>query len=113
MKKLIIALLLLPTLAFATLLQKDSNGYVMQGAAPDGTLSQTLTVNSVTIDMSSNLWWGLYAPTACKVRLMPTTAKASYPTFTAPINTLTQRYINKLTPFVNFSGCTNGELQRQ
>jgi hypothetical protein len=112
MKKLILILLLIPTISFATLLSKDGNGNIVQGAAPDGLLSQTLTINSATIDMSSNLWWGLYAPTACKVRLMPTTAKGAYPTFTAPVNTLTQRYINRNTPFVNFSGCTSGELQR-
>ena len=112
MKKLILILLLIPALSFAATLPKDENGNTIQAPAPNGELSQTLAVVSTTIDMTSNIWWNLYAPAACKIRLQPTTAKGAYPQFTAPINTNTSRHINRATPFVNFSGCTGGELQR-
>lgn len=114
MKKLIIlAVLLVASQVFAEgLLQQTENMKDIQGAAPNGYLSQVLTVNSTTIDMSSNLWWGMYAPTACKFRLLPTTAKAAYPAFTMPATTLTGFLVNKNTKFVNFSGCTSGELYR-
>lgn len=114
MKKTLFLLLFIPSLAFAAhpgMMENDSNGRPMQGAAPNGLLSQTLTVNSTTIEM--NLWWGMYTPVDCKVRIMPTTAKGSYPQFTALSGTFTSRLVNRLTPFINFSGCTGGELQRQ
>lgn len=117
MKKFVFLLaLLLSTSAFAAekgFLERDLNGAAVQGGAPNGLLSQTLTLNPATIDASGSLWWSLYAPVACKVRLMPTSANGAYPQFTAPAGVTTSRYVNRATPFVNFSGCTGGELQRQ
>ena len=113
MKTLILVILLTASTVFANgLMEKDRNGNIVQGFAPNGTLSQTLTVNSVFVDMSDSLYWNLYAITACKLRITPTAAKASYPTFTAAVNTNVGRFVNRNTPFVNFTGCTNGELQR-
>jgi len=66
-------------------LPTTTNGSWIQGPAPNGLLSQFLTVNSTTIDMSNNTWWSIMAPAAgCKYRILPTTAKGSYPAFTAP-----------------------------
>lgn len=114
MKKLItLFLILIATTAFANgLLEKDRNGYMVQAFAPDGTLSQTLTVNSIFVDMSDSVYWNLYAPTACKIRITPTAAKGAYPVFTAAANLNTGKAVNRKTPFVNFTGCTDGELQR-
>ena len=117
MKKFILLLALVvatPALAAETgFLERDHNGSVLQGGAPNGLLSQTLTVYSTTIDGAGSIWWSLYPPTACKVRLMPTSAKGSYPQFTAPVGVTISRFVNKATPFINLSGCTDGELQRQ
>lgn len=114
MKKLLLLLLLIPNLAFAApagMMENDSNGRPVQGGAPNGLLSQTLTVASTTVEM--DLWWGMYTSVDCKVRLMPTTDKGGYPQFTAVGGTFTSRLVNRITPFINFSGCTGGELQRQ
>lgn len=115
MKKLIIfAILALATTAFASpLLLKDSNNNPVQGVAPDSAKISLLTVASTTIDMTDDLWWGLYTPTACKYRIMDTSAVAGHNQQTAPVNTLTSRYLKRGSGFINFSGCTNGELQRQ
>jgi len=117
MKKFILLLALVaatPALAAETgFLERDHNGAVLQGGAPNGLLSQTLTVYSTTVDGTGSIWWALYPQADCKVRLMPTSAKGSYPQFTAPGTTTTSRLVNKVTPFINFSGCTGGELQRQ
>jgi len=94
-------------------LERDYSGTVLQGGAPNGLLSQTLTINSTTIDGTNSIWWSLYSPAACKVRLMPTSVTGSYPQFTAPVGVSLSRFVNKVTPFINFSGCTSGELQRQ
>lgn len=115
MKKIIVLTLVLfavPVFAISDL-EKRASGTI-QGAAPNASLSQILTIASTTIDVSENLWWGLYAPTACKYRLMPTSAKGSYPQFTAPADIETSRVINRAsTKFLNLSGCTLGELSRQ
>ena len=117
MKKLILLLVLIaatPVVAAETgYLERDYSGTVLQGGAPNGLLSQTLTINSTTIDGTDSIWWSLYPPTDCKVRIMPTSAKGSYTQFTAPVGVSLSRFVNKATPFINFSGCTSGELQRQ
>lgn len=112
MKKiLILALLLFASSAFAILpdLPRDGGGQKLQGFAP-GKRSQALTVNSVTT--SGDIGWSVYSPTACKFRAMSTATKAGVQ-FTIPVNTTIERRVNVSAPFINFSGCTSGELQRQ
>ena len=116
MKKLItLALVLMATAAFAggTLERDGSNSAIIQGYAPDGLKSQILTVNSTTIDMTNDLYWSLYSTTACKFRQMPTSAKGAYPQFTVPASERIGFVVHKNTKFVNYSGCTSGELNRQ
>jgi len=115
MKTLILAILLIASTAFAGgALEKDaSNQLAIQGFAPNGLLSQVLTVNSTTIDMSNSLYWSLYSTTACKYRMMPTSAKGAYPQFTVPASERIGFVINRNTAFTNFSGCPSGELSRQ
>lgn len=110
---LTVALVLVVSAGYAASpLERDADRNVIQGPAPNGLLSQILTVNSTTIDMSKTTWWGLYAPTACKYRLMPTSAKGAYPQFTVPEAQTTSMLVNRNTKFVNYSGCTSGELSR-
>lgn len=91
-----------------------SNQRDIQGFAPNGSLGQTLTVNSVTVDMTGSLAYGLYAPsTGCKVRSMATSAKGTNLQRTVLDSQWTVRVVNRATPFVNFSGCTSGELAIQ
>lgn len=115
MKKLSLILAVLACAASAAAsqyLQPAVNGTV-QGFAPDGTLSQALTVNSVTIDLSTSIAFGVYSPSDCIARVLPTSAKGSYPSFTVPGGNWLIRVRNQATPFLNLSGCTNGHLQRQ
>jgi hypothetical protein len=94
-------------------LETDGNRNGVQGAAPNGLLSQILTVGSTTFDLSDNIWWGIYSPVACKYRLMPTSAKAAYPQFTILAGERLGVVRHKFTKFVNYSGCTGAELSRQ
>jgi len=110
---LAIILTLIASTAVAGLLMKDSNGNLIQGAAPNGAKITLLTVASTTVDMTDDVWWNLYAGTACKYRIMDTTDRTGHLQQTAPVNVSTSRIVNKNSPFINFSGCTNGELQRQ
>lgn len=80
--------------------------------APNGKKDVALTVNSTTVDMRLDNGWATWTPTACSYRTMSTATKAGL-TRTLPANTYNQRYVNSKTPFINFSGCTSGELQRQ
>jgi len=94
-------------------LPTTTNGSWIQGPAPNGLLSQFLTVNSTTIDMSNNTWWSIMAPAAgCKYRILPTTAKGSYPAFTAPTAQAMGKLVNVNSSFVNFTGCALAELER-
>lgn len=80
--------------------------------APNGKKDRNLTVNSTVVDMRLDNGWATWTPTACSYRTMSTATKAGLKR-TLPANTYNQRYVNSKTPFVNFSGCTSGELQRQ
>lgn len=83
------------------------------GLAPNGTKDVTLTRNSSTVNMTNDAAWSVFSNgTACRYRTMPTSVKSGKRN-SIPVNTFVQRYVNKLTPYLNFSGCSNGELQRQ
>lgn len=122
MKKLILVTFIMAAMTAVTAfagnggtLEKDQNVQLIQGAAPNGFLSQILTVNSTTIDMRTNLWWGMYTPSTtatCKFRILPSTSKGSYPAFTAPGGERVAYVVHNLTRYVNYSGCTNSELMR-
>lgn len=84
----------------------------VQTIAPNGKKDTTLAVTSQTVDMRGDAQWAVYATAACKFRTMSTATKAGTQR-TIPITTWTTRGVNSVTPFINFSGCTGGELQRQ
>lgn len=111
---LLVVLTLCSCLPAFAVLPDDGGGTKIQLFAPNGMQSQLLTINSVTIDMTRNHMWLLYSPTACKVRYHPTAIKSSsYIAVTIPVTTFINRGVHKSTPFITFSGCTNGELQRE
>jgi hypothetical protein len=93
-------------------LPRDLTGTKVQGFAPDGKKSRQLTVNSVTVDHSSNIEWELYSPTACKYRLMSTATKAGI-ALTSPANARLNTKVNSSTVHVNYTGCATGELRIQ
>lgn len=117
MKRIIVAAIIFATFTTVAwgsgLLPKDLNGNIIQGGAPNPFLVQILTVNSTTIDVSNNVWWTLYAPTACKYRIMDTTDVTGHPLLTAPALERTSELIHVNTKFVRYTGCTLGELRRQ
>ena len=90
----------------------DGLGIRAQGFAPDGKKSVSLTVVKQTVDMRDDIAYEVYAPTACKFRGM-TSATVRGTLSTLPANARLIRNVNATTPFVNFTGCTNGELLRQ
>ena len=116
MKKALIvcALLTVASPAFAAKpeLPRDGQGMKIQGFAPSGKKSVQLTVNSQNINHSDDIRWSVYTPTACGFRLMSTATKVGIK-HTLPANAVTERAVNSATPYVNYSGCTNGELQVQ
>jgi hypothetical protein len=116
MKKILLtaAVVALASTAFATLprLPVDGTGQKLQGFAPDGRKSSALTVGSTVKDMTSDVKWSAYTPTACKFRLQSTATKAGA-AYTLPASAVTERVVNQSTPFINFTGCTSGELLRQ
>ena len=119
MKKLIIALLLASTAASAETTLVGGN-VPIQAFAPNGTLSQLLTIASTTIDMTGYAQYAVYAAsgTTCFKRLMPTSTKPANPaTYVAspvlPVTTWIHRAKNPATPFVNMTGCTGGYVEIQ
>lgn len=109
MKKLILLMLMIPCLSFgAGMIERDSNGHVIQGFAPNGLESAVLTVNSTTYDMSNTIAFSVYSPVDCRIRFMATSAKTgsvSEPVISGAWDVFV---VNRNTPFVNLSGCTAG-----
>jgi len=116
MKKasILICIIFAATLAFAAKpeLPTDGSGVKIHDFAPTGQKSVALTVNSQTVNASDDLRYSIYSPTACIFRMMTTATKSGI-RHTLPANAVTARAVNPATPFLNFSGCTSGELQRQ
>lgn len=108
------ALILIASIALAARpgLQVDGLGIRHSNFAPDGAKNVTLTVNKQTVDMRNDIGWSAYTPTACKFRAM-STATIKGTTQTLPANTRTTMHVNAGSAFINFTGCTTGELLRQ
>lgn len=116
MKKIFLAILVVccAATAFAAKanMPVDGLGIRVNEFAPSGKKSVLLTVNSQTINATDDLHYSVYSPTACSFRLMSTQTKAGIK-HTLPANATTTRAVNPASPYLNFSGCTSGELQRQ
>lgn len=117
MKKLIAIALLIISLAMYAYADKgpltvDSFGVRVQGFAPNGKDSVALTINKVTVDMRDEITWSAYTPTACSYRAMSTVTRVGLKQ-TLPANTRTTMNVHPKSMFLNFTGCTSGELQRQ
>ena len=115
MKKLITILAIValasPVFAAGGRLSQTNDKRDIQGFSPNGTLGAALTVNSVTYDMSYVTAYGVYVPaTGCKIRSMATPAKGTNLQRTVVDGIWNIRVVNPRSPFVNFSGCFNGEL---
>jgi len=114
MKRLIImAVLLAAASAFAGgVLQSDLGKSKIQGFAPNGKKSQSLTVNkTAAIDASDSAAWAVYTPIDCVYRIQSTATRVGV-LHTAPGGTTTIRVVNGITPHLSYSGCTGGQLQR-
>jgi len=114
MKKLIIAAMILTaTTAMAKgPLQKETGvKAVIQGFAPDGTKSTAVTaLISTTVDASTSAAFSIYCAADSKIRLMPTSAKSTYKQNTIPGGSWYTRVVNATTPFVNYSGACELQL---
>ncbi len=93
-------------------LPTDGRGVKIHNFAPDGTKTVSLTAAKQTVDMTDDIGYEVYTPTACSYRSM-TTATVAGTLSTLPANARLQRYVNLTTPFISFTGCTNGEALRQ
>lgn len=116
MKKLLtLGLLLLASAALAAKpnLPADRGGQKLQGLAPDARKGSALGVASVTVDMTDDVGYTVYVPgSGCKFRTMSTATRAGNQR-TVPAGAWLERRIGAGSAFINFSGCTSGELQRQ
>jgi len=110
----IAAVLCLSFVALATPpeLPKDGAKIKIMAHAPSAGKDQILTVNSTTVDMSSDLSWGVYSPVDCKFRTMSTSTKVGVQK-TIPSGAWHVRGLRDRSRFVNYSGCTAAELERQ
>jgi hypothetical protein len=113
----IIVCVLISVSAFAALpnLPRDKDGQKIQNFAPDESKKVALTINHTVTDVSNDIRFSLYTPTACKFRLLSTVTKVGVYS-TLPVNANTERVINHntvLSKFLNTTGCTNGEGSRQ
>ncbi len=120
----IIAVLSLTVSAFATdlarvpflFLSGPNAPTAIQFFAPDGSLTQALSVASKTVNLSNNVLYGAYSGSGtCFIRLMPlsTSVKANYTQVPVPNTLWHVRAVNTKTPFANFSGCVAGYVQIQ
>lgn len=91
-------------------LPRDGGGQKIQDFAPNGKKSVALTVNSQTINFVSDIRWEVYTPSACSFRLQSSATKVGMK-LTLPANAITKRAVNRVTPYVNYTGCASGELQ--
>lgn len=96
------------------IITKDLNGAVVQGPSWDPNKSQLITSSaSQTFDQSSNFAMSFTPVADCKGRIMPTSAKGSYPQFTLYATSEYVHVMAKEKPlFFNMSGCT-GDYKAQ
>jgi len=115
MKRLITITLIVAfaSTAFAAgkLVMEDSNRNVaIQGFAPDGAKDTTLTGNSQTINVSSDVAWSAYCAADGVYKNMSTATKRGI-NKTIPATTWHTRVVNPKSPFLNIS--CSGKLERQ
>lgn len=113
MRFAIIAFIFAATAAFAVESSLVGGNLPIQTFAPDGTTTAKLTVNSQTVDISSNALYAVFGgATTCRVRTMPSSTKSGV---VSPVRyqDWTIRAKNPATPYINFTGCKNGFWQRQ
>lgn len=92
---------------------RDAVGAKVQGFASNGREAADLTHVSQTVDMSNEIAWAVFSNrSTCKFRTMSTATKRGL-TRSVPASTWTTRNIHPLAPFVNFTGCRQGELEKQ
>jgi len=109
MKSILMAflVLLVAASAYAAL-----SGYA--GLAPNGKKDSALTVNSVVINMTNDIEWNAYVPsttTTCTFKTMSTATRRGT-NKPVPGAAWMGRKVNSATPFINFTGCTAGFLER-
>lgn len=110
----IVAVLCLSFVAYADRaeLVKDGQKTKINGFAPNGAKDISLGVASQTVDMRNDVAWSVNSPVDCKYRTMSTATKAGRQK-TIIASSPRTLVVNTASPFINFSGCTLGELERQ
>lgn len=84
--------------------------------SPNGTKVNGLTVNSANVNMINDREFMIDTPTACKMRLKrnSSVSNATVTQVSLRANTINGPFaVNRSTPFLNLSGCTNGTLVRE
>ena len=117
MKNLIIAAFIVALACTSSIaggiIARDNNSVPIQAFSPNGLNSALLTVTRVTYDMSSFMYFSVFSPADCKIRLMATsslTGSIQEPILGAQWNIIV---VNPATPFASISGCAGGNLRRQ
>jgi len=121
MKKYIftIALVFATVAAFAATLETDGQGNLIQAPAYHGGKAVAIS-SATTIDLRQDVAYSVYCAGASKERLMygnytaasKSATKAAYVATTIPATTWHGGTVNKMTPFLNLTGCV-GFLRKQ
>jgi len=116
-KGILLSILIVPALSVLAFAAKsdlpvDGKGIRVNQFAPSGKKSVELTVASQNINHADDIAVEIYAPTACIFRLQSTATKQGIK-LTLPANVRIVRGVNAATPYINYSGCTSGQVQVQ
>lgn len=119
MKKIIMGILFIASVACAGDMPTSFNGTIIQGFAPNGLFARLLTINSTTIDLNTNCGgslcsvFSIYAPADGKIRFMATSSKAGSISETVVGGQWNTFVTNKATAFVNLSSMASGMFRAQ
>jgi hypothetical protein len=113
MKKIIIAILLCASTAFANGdPELFANGSIVQGCAFDGTQASLLTLAGTNIDNQLYACFATYAPADYKIRFSATSGAAGNVQIPVIGGNWSIFVVNKATPFARISSATGGYIIR-
>lgn len=77
----------------------------VQVFTPDGRASVATTSSSVIVDLTDRKVWKIRSSASCIYRVLPTSAKGSYPAITIQADVPEVNGVHISSPFLNYSGC--------
>lgn len=123
MKKILILVVLASLLAVQSFAGTERQGdgallsrdVPVQGFSPNGLYNSVTSTNATFHNLTNFLAYSFYCAADCKVRMLPTAAKGTYPAMTAIGGEWYTFVKNTATPFINISssaGATHSWMQQ-